>query len=71
MPEASSIPVYCAFDEIIDVAELVPNPRNPNKHPESQIQLLAKIIKAQGWRAPITVSTGRTTPRKLGSGLTS
>ncbi len=53
---ANGIPVYCAFDELADADLLVPNPRNPNRHPESQIALLAKIIKAQGWRAPITVS---------------
>jgi DNA modification methylase len=53
---ASGIPVHCAFDEVVDVASLVPNPRNPNRHPEAQIDLLARIIKAQGWRAPITVS---------------
>lgn len=51
------IPVYCAFDEMTDIAALVPNPRNPNQHPEKQIQLLARIIRAQGWRAPITVSS--------------
>jgi len=50
------IPVFCAFDEIADTAALVPNPRNPNRHSDEQIRLLAKIIKHQGWRAPITVS---------------
>lgn len=55
--QADSIPVYCAFDEIVDIAQLVPNPRNPNTHNKKQIELLAKIIKNQGWRAPITVST--------------
>jgi len=53
---ADGIPVYCAFDELADVAALVPNPRNPNTHSNKQIELLAKIIKNQGWRAPITVS---------------
>jgi len=38
------------------LAELKPHPRNPNKHPEEQIKLLAKIIRAQGWRNPIVVS---------------
>jgi len=38
------------------IVGLVPNPRNPNKHPKAQVELLAKIIKEQGWRAPITVS---------------
>lgn len=41
---------------MVPVEEIIPNPRNPNKHPKKQIELLAKIIKAQGWRAPITVS---------------
>jgi len=54
---ADNIPVFCAFDKIEPIGKLVPNPGNPNKHPEYQIELLAQIIKAQGWRAPITVST--------------
>lgn len=53
---ADGIPVYCAFDELVDPVALVPNPRNPNEHPDEQVRLLAKIIKAHGWRAPITVS---------------
>ena len=52
-----SIPVFCAYDEIIPLAKAVPNPQNPNKHPDKQINLLAEIIKQQGWRAPITIST--------------
>jgi hypothetical protein len=35
---ARGTPVYCAFDELVDVAALVPNPRNPNQHPERQIR---------------------------------
>ncbi|MBN1632326.1 MAG: ParB N-terminal domain-containing protein [Thermoleophilia bacterium] len=54
---ASGIPVHCAHDEIADIETLVPNPRNPNRHSEEQIRLLSKIIRHQGWRAPITVST--------------
>ena len=50
------IPVYCRYDEIIDVGKAIPNPKNPNHHPQSQINLLAKIIKSQGWRQPITIS---------------
>ncbi|MDU2064412.1 MAG: site-specific DNA-methyltransferase [Sporomusaceae bacterium] len=50
------IAIHCAYDELIDVAALIPNPRNPNTHPQRQIELLAKIIKNQGWRSPITVS---------------
>lgn len=54
---AAGVPVYCAHDAIVDVAKLVPNPKNPNTHPDNQIQLLGRIIRSQGWRQPITVST--------------
>lgn len=54
---AGEIPVYCAFDEIVPLEDMKPNPKNPNQHPDDQIELLAKIIQAQGWRAPVTVST--------------
>lgn len=54
---ADSVPVYCAHDAIVDVVKLVPNPKNPNTHPDSQIQLLGRIIRQTGWRQPITVST--------------
>jgi DNA modification methylase len=54
---ADNISVHCAYDELADITMLVPNPRNPNQHPKKQIELLAKIIQSQGWRAPITVST--------------
>lgn len=50
------ITVFCSFTKMVNVEELVENPKNPNKHPESQIKALAKIIKGNGWRAPITVS---------------
>jgi len=55
-PLASSIPVHCAHLRIADIASLIPNPRNPNKHGDTQVALLAKIIRHQGWRAPITIS---------------
>ena len=48
--------VYCAFDKMVKVNDLIPNPQNPNQHPEEQIELLASIIEQNGWRAPITVS---------------
>ena len=54
---AGDVPVYCAHDKIVPVVEVKPNPKNPNHHPDEQIELLAKIIKTQGWRAPVTVST--------------
>lgn len=48
--------VHCAYDEMVEISKVKPNPNNPNMHPENQIEMLAKIIEAQGWRAPITVS---------------
>lgn len=54
---AGDVPVYCAHDKIVPIAEVKPNPKNPNQHSVEQIELLAKIIKTQGWRAPVTVST--------------
>lgn len=49
--------VCCAHDKLVPVSELTPNPRNPNKHPKEQIELLARIIKETGWRSPVVVST--------------
>ena len=59
MPKAvaDGIPVWCSHDKIVDIVELIPNPKNPNHHPETQIDLGARIIKAHGWRWPIAVST--------------
>lgn len=48
--------IYCSHDKVVDIEKVVPNPKNPNQHSDKQIELLAKIIKVQGWRAPITVS---------------
>lgn len=53
---AGGVPVFCAFDKIVPIADVIGNPKNPNRHPDTQIALLAQIIKSQGWRAPITVS---------------
>lgn len=53
---AGSVPVFCAHDAIVPLKDLRPNPKNPNQHPPEQIKLLASIIRATGWRAPITVS---------------
>lgn len=53
---AGDIPVYCSHDKIVSITKVVPNPRNPNIHPERQIEILSKIIQEQGWRQPITIS---------------
>lgn len=56
LPQTDDIPVHCSHDRLVPLARLKPNPRNYNKHPAQQIELLAKNIKAVGWRHPITVS---------------
>lgn len=53
---ADGIPVFASFDEIVPTSDVIPNEKNPNQHPDSQIELLASIIKATGWRNSITVS---------------
>ena len=53
---AAGVPVFCAHDAIVSLKDLQPNPKNPNQHPSEQIKLLASIIRATGWRGPITVS---------------
>ena len=42
---------------LVDPNRLVPHPRNNNRHPVEQIQQLAKIIEARGFREPLTVSS--------------
>jgi len=55
--KADNIPVYCAYDEIVKIKTLKPNPANPNQHSSDQIQKIAQNIKSLGWRNPITVSS--------------
>ena len=55
-PLASPPAVHCAHVCMRPIESVKPNTRNPNRHPKRQIELLAKIIATQGWRAPITVS---------------
>lgn len=35
---------------------LVEHPKNPNTHPQAQLERLADVIRGNGWRQPITVS---------------
>lgn len=54
---ADGIEVWCAHERLLPVEELKPNPRNPNSHPNGQLELLAKNIRYFGWRRCISVST--------------
>lgn len=42
--------------EMVKIGDLKEHPKNRNRHPEDQIERLAKIIEYQGWRYPIKVS---------------
>lgn len=46
----------CAYSELKAPNELLPSPRNPNKHSPAQIERLALLIKHHGFRHPIIVS---------------
>ena len=51
-----SLQVHCSHQKMVAISELKPNPENPNSHPAAQVDKLAAIITAHGWRHPITVS---------------
>ena len=53
---ADGIEVWCAYDKLVKVDELIPHPKNPNTHPQNQIKILAQNIRYHGWRHPIVVS---------------
>jgi hypothetical protein len=50
------IEIKCEYTEMVDIDRLVENPRNPNHHPERQIEILVKNLKHQGFRHPLIVS---------------
>ena len=52
----NQVKINCSYSKLIPVDDVKPNPQNPNRHPDNQIELLAKILKEQGFRLPITVS---------------
>ena len=48
--------IKCKFDEVVKLTKLKKHPKNRNKHPQDQIDRLAKIFEYQGIRHPIIVS---------------
>jgi DNA modification methylase len=49
--------IHCKYDELVPLKKLKPYDRNRNKHPQEQIERLAKLLDYQGQRAPIIVGT--------------
>lgn len=50
------IKIQCKYDELININKLKPHIKNRNKHPKDQINMLAELIKYQGFRAPLIIS---------------
>lgn len=48
--------IKCRHSKLVDPAILLPRKDNPNEHDERQLELIEKILRHQGWRAPIVVS---------------
>lgn len=48
--------IDCSYDKKVKLSELIPNPKNNNRHTPEQIERLAKIIEFQGMRSPVVVS---------------
>lgn len=57
LAEADKIPVYCLHSKLVPVGELQPYPENPNTHPPEQLEVYLEVIRGNGWRRAITVST--------------
>lgn len=53
---ADGIEVWCSYDKLIKIEDILPNPKNPNTHPAAQIKILSENIRYHGWRHPITIS---------------
>lgn len=49
--------VSCTHSKIIPLTDIVTNSLNPNVHSDKQIELLSSVIKYQGMRSPLVVST--------------
>jgi len=57
MPPNKKAPaVFCSHSRMVEVENIKPHPKNPNRHHEEQIRILAKVIQHRGWRNPIVVS---------------
>lgn len=57
LPTGAAPQVLCAHDALVPVRDLRAHPANPNRHPDEQVALLANVIRGNGWRVPITVSS--------------
>jgi len=52
-----NIQIKCSYAKLVNESDLVDHPRNPQKHSREQIEHIKRILKFQGVRHPIIVST--------------
>ena len=38
------IKIHCAYDKMLSIEKLIPNPANPNTHSEKQVTKLTELI---------------------------
>lgn len=50
------IEIKCSYAQMVDITDMLPHPKNPNKHSKEQIDRLVKVMQFQGVRHPIVVS---------------
>jgi hypothetical protein len=50
------IKINCAHKKVVKISDLAPHPKNPNKHPQNQIDAFETLLENHGWRLPICVS---------------
>lgn len=48
--------IHCVYTALVSAKDLRPYDKNRNKHPDDQIERLAKLLQYQGIRAPIVIS---------------
>ena len=48
--------IKCKYTCVLGYSQLTEHPKNPNYHPTRQVELLAEIIKVNGFRRPIVIS---------------
>ena len=49
--------IKCAYTKLIPINEITYHPKNPNKHSDAQISRLSDIIKYNGIRHPVIISS--------------
>jgi hypothetical protein len=54
--EIDGIEIHCVYSDMADIEVLKRHNKNPRRHPEQQVVMLAKMILKSGWRNPIVVS---------------